>query len=325
MEGVTTTEETPLEPTTLLEAIRYYSELDMATKAFAALRWPDGPICPWCGSKENFYTPSRRGWKCKACRQRFSPKAGTICEDSPIGFDKWLTAMWMIANDKNGISSWELHRGIGVTQKTAWFMLQRIRLAMQTGTFEKVAGQVEIDETFIGGKARNMHKHVKAVKITGTGGNDKTMVVGVLQRGGKVRANVINSRKKQTLQAHVKAHVEPGAEIFTDALKSYEGLNPEFVHQVVDHAVEYVKGQVHTNGMENFWSLLKRTLKGTYVSVEPFHLFRYLDEQTFRYNERKHEQGDGGRFKSVVRGCGGKRLTYKRLTGKATQNEMRLN
>ena len=226
--------------------------------------------------------------------------------------------MWMIASDKNGISSWELSRGIGVTQKTAWFMLQRIRLAMQTGTFNKAYGQVEVDETFIGGKARNMHKWVREEKITGTGGKDKTMVVGVLQRGGKVRANVINSRKKQTLQAHVKAHVEPGAEIFTDSLKSYEGLNPEFVHQVVDHAVEYVKGHVHTNGMENFWSLLKRTLNGTYISVEPFHLFRYLDEQSFRYNERKDEQGDSGRFKNVVRGCVGKRLTYKRLTGKET-------
>lgn len=304
------------EPTTLLEAIRYYSDLDVATKAFSALRWPDGVTCPYCLSKENYYAPSRRIWKCKACRKQFSPKVGTVCEDSPIGFDKWLTAMWMIASDKNGISSWELHRGIGVTQKTAWFMLQRIRLAMQTGTFEKASGQVEVDETFIGGKARNMHKHIRQQKITGTGGSDKTMVVGVLQRGGKVRANVINSRKKQTLQAHVKAHVEPGAELFTDALKSYEGLNPEFVHQVVDHAVEYVKGHVHTNGMENFWSLLKRTLNGTYVSVEPFHLFRYLDEQTFRFNERTDVEGDGGRFKSVVRGCGGKRLTYKRLTGK---------
>jgi transposase-like protein len=232
--------------------------------------------------------------------------------------------MWMIANDKNGISSWELHRGLGVTQKTAWFMLQRIRLAMQTGTFEKAAGQVEVDETFIGGKARNMRKHIRAQKISGTGGNDKTMVIGVLQRGGKVRANVISSCKKQTPQAHVKAHVEPRAEIFTDALKSYEGLNPEFLHQVVDHAVEYVKGHTHTNGMENFWSLLKRTLKGTYVSVEPFHLFRYLDEQTFRFNEPKDEQGDGGRFKSVVRGCGAKRLTCKKLIGRERVSARRL-
>jgi transposase-like protein len=307
-------------PKTLLEAIRYYSNLDTATKAFAELRWPDGVTCPYCRSKENFYAPSRRIWKCKICRKQFSPKVGTVCEDSPIGFDKWLTAMWMIANDKNGISSMEIHRGLGVTQKTAWFMLQRIRLAMQTGTFEKAIGQVEVDETFIGGKARNMHKWVREQKITGTGGKGKTMVVGVLQRGGKVRATVYESQKKKALQSHVRQHVEPGAEIFTDALKSYEGLNPEFVHQVVDHAVEYVKGHVHTNGLENFWSLLKRTLKGTYVSVEPFHLFRYLDEQTFRFNERKDGQGDWGRFQTVVKGCSGKRLTYKKLIGSNSED-----
>jgi transposase-like protein len=316
MQSATNTDTLQAEPETLLEAIRYYSDLDIATQAFAALRWPDGPICPWCDSKESYYAPSRRIWKCKVCRKQFSPKVGTVCEDSPIGFDKWLTAMWMIANDKNGISSWELHRGLGVTQKTAWFMLQRIRLAMQTGSFEKATGQVEVDETFIGGKARNMHKHVREEKITGTGGMDKTMVVGVLERGGKVRASVTTSRRKKSLQAHVRDNIEPGAEIFTDALKSYEGLDVEYQHQVVDHAVEYVKGHVHTNGLENFWCLLKRTLKGTYISVAPFHLHRYIDEQSFRFNERKHEHGDRGRFKSVVRGCGGKRLTYKRLTGK---------
>jgi transposase-like protein len=299
-----------------LEAIRYYSDLDVATKAFSELRWPNGVICPYCHSKENYYAPSRRIWKCKACRKQFSPKVGTVCEDSPIGFDKWLTAMWMIANDKNGISSMEIHRGLGVTQKTAWFLLQRIRLAMQTGSFEKASGQVEVDETFIGGKARNMHKWVRDEKITGTGGKDKTIVVGVLQRGGKVKAQVFHSRKKKDLQELVRQHVSVGAEVFTDALKSYEGLDPEFIHQVVDHAVEYVKDHVHTNGLENFWSLLKRTLKGTYVSVEPFHLFRYLDEQSFRYNERKDLHGDNGRFRKMARGCVGKRLTYKEVTGK---------
>jgi transposase-like protein len=215
------------EPKTLLEAIRYYSDLDIATKAFAALRWPNGPVCPWCASKENFYVPSRRIWKCKSCRKQFSPKVGTICEDSAVGFDKWLTAMWMIASCKNGVSSMELHRDLGVTQKTAWFMLQRIRLAMQTGTFEKAVGRVEVDETFIGGKARNMHKHIREQKITGTGGKDKTIVVGVLERGGKVRATVNQSRRKKHLQDHVREHVEPGAEVFTDALKSYEGLDTE--------------------------------------------------------------------------------------------------
>ncbi len=318
MQSATNTDTLQAEPETLLEAIRYYSDLDIATQAFAALRWPNGPVCPWCDSKESYYAPSRRIWKCKVCRKQFSPKVGTVCEDSPVGFDKWLTAMWMIANDKNGISSWELHRGLGVTQKTAWFMLQRIRLAMQTGSFEKAAGQVEVDETFIGGKACNMHRHVREEKITGTGGMDKTMVVGVLERGGKVRATVTVNRRKKSLEAHVRENIEPGAEVFTDALKSYEGLDADYKHQVVDHAVEYVKGRVHTNGLENYWCLLKRTLKGTYISVAPFHLHRYIDEQSFRFNERKHEHGDRGRFKSVVRGCGGKRLTYKQVTGKTT-------
>jgi transposase-like protein len=196
-------------------------------------------------------------------------------------------------------------------------MLQRIRLAMQTGTFEKAAGAVEVDETFIGGKARNMHKHVRERKITGTGGKDKTAVIGVLERDGKIRVSVIDSRRKKPVQKHVRDHVEPGAEVFTDALKSYEGLEAEYVHQVIDHAVEYVKGHVHTNGLENFWSLLKRTLRGTYVSVEPYHLFRYLDEQAFRYNERKDAKGDLGRFKKVVKACTGKRLSYQKLIGKS--------
>jgi transposase-like protein len=309
-------EDTQPGPTTLLEAIRYYSDLDIATKEFAALRWPNGPICPYCESKENFYAPSRRIWKCKACRKQFSPKVGTVCEDSPIGMDKWMTAIWLIASAKNGISSMELHRSIGVTQKTAWFMLHRIRDAMQTGTFAKASGRVEIDETFIGGKARNMHEHIRARKITGTGGKDKTAVMGILERGGKVRTRVVANRKKALLQAIVTENVAPGAEIFTDALKSYEGLDAKYLHQFVDHAVEYVKGHVHTNGMENFWCLLKRTLKGTYISVAAYHLFRYVDEQAFRYNERNHERGDLGRFRRVVRGCAGKRLTYKKLTGK---------
>ncbi|MGD0501044.1 MAG: IS1595 family transposase [Bryobacteraceae bacterium] len=311
-------EEAKTEPTTLLEAIRYYADLDVATKTFAALRWPDGPICPYCQSKRNFYAPSRRIWKCKTCRKQFSPKVGTICEDSPIGMDKWMAAIWLITNDKNGISSLELHRALGVTQKTAWFMLQRIRLAMQTESFEKAAGEVEIDETFVGGKARNMHKHVRERKITGTGGKDKTAVMAILERGGPIRAGVVPTRKKALIQAIVREHVTPGAEIFTDALKSYEGLDDEYLHQFVDHTIEYVNGKVHTNGVENFWSMFKRTLKGTYVSVAPFHTFRYVDEQVFRYNHRNDACGDLGRFRHAVRCCAGKRLTYKRLTGKTS-------
>jgi transposase-like protein len=305
---------TQFEPRTLVEAIRFFSDPAVCVHYLAERRWPDGPVCPKCGGKQHSYLSTRFLWKCRECKKQFSVKAGTIFEDSPLGLDKWLPAVWLLTSSRTGVSSMELHRSIGVTQKTAWFMMHRIRYAMQTGSFNKACGQVEVDETFIGQKARNMHKAVRSRKITGTGGKDKTMVVGVLERGGTVRTTVIESRKKQTLQTHVKTHVEPGAELFTDALKSYEGLNAEYVHQIVDHAVEYVKGHVHTNGMENFWSHLKRTIYGTYIFVMPFHLFRYLDEQTFRFNNR--DMDDAMRFRLSLRTVSGRRLTYKQLTGK---------
>jgi transposase-like protein len=271
------------------------------------------------------FLKTRRIWKCSKCRKQFSIKAGTVFEDSPIGLDKWLPAVWMIAGAKNGISSWELHRAIGVTQKTAWFMLHRIRLAMQDEKHGgKLGGEVEVDETFIGGKARNMHAAKRAEKIKGRGPDGKAIVAAVLERGGKVRAKVVETRRKPELQALVRDNVAAGANLYSDALKSYEGLD-EFTHQVIDHAVAYVDGQVHTNGMENFWSLLKRGLKGTYVSVEPFHLFRYVDEQAFRYNNRQDESGedigDFARFKTVLSQIVGKRLTYKTLIGKEGETE----
>ncbi len=245
---------------------------------------------------------------------QFTLKTGTVMEDSPIGLDKWMTAMWQIVNCKNGISSYEIHRALGITQKTAWFLDHRIRLALTSGSFEKLTGEVEADETFIGGKARNMHVGKRQRRITGTGGKDKTAVMGIMERGGKVRTVVIANRKKKALQAEVKKHVEAGAALYTDALLSYEGLAGDYAHQVVDHAVQYVDGRVHTNGLENFWSLLKRGIAGTYVSVEPFHLFRYLDEQAYRYNNRK--MTDAERFSIAVNGIIGKRLTFDELTGK---------
>ena len=256
-------------------------------------------------------------------RRQFTLKTGTIFEDSPVGLDKWLAAMWQVVNCKNGISSYEVHRAIGVTQKTAWFMDHRIRFALTTGSLSKLSGEVEADETFIGGKARNMHVAQRRRRITGTGTKDKTAVMGILERGGKVRTVVVPNRKKHALQAEVKKRVEAGAALYTDALLSYEGLATEYAHQVVDHAVQYVDGKVHTNGLENFWSLLKRGISGTYISVEPFHLFRYLDEQTFRYNHRKG-MTDGDRFDAAVRQIVGKRLTFEQLTGK-TNSEARPN
>jgi transposase-like protein len=252
-------------------------------------------------------------WKCLDCKKQFSVKVGTIFEDSPIGLDKWLCAMWMLANCKNGVSSYEIARAIEVTQKTAWFMLQRLRHVMHTGSINKMTGEIEADETFIGGKARNMHADKREQKIHGRGPEGKAVVFGLLERHtGKVRTAVVETRKKYALQAMVRENVEVGAALYTDALKSYDGLNSEYAHKVIDHAEAYVDGAVHTNRIENFWSLLKRAIKGTYVSVEPFHLFRYLDEESFRYNERKTTDGD--RFQQVLRLVTGKRLTWNLLT-----------
>jgi transposase-like protein len=302
-------------PTTLIEAIRYYSDLDICTDFVAKLRWPDGPVCPRCEGTEHSYLTTRRLWKCKGCKRQFSVKVGTIFEDSALGLDKWLPAIWLIANSKNGISSHELGRSLGITQKSAWFMLHRIRLAMQTGTFNKLGGTVEVDETFIGGKARNMHRDVRKRKITGTGGKDKTVVVGVKQRDGEIRAAVVSDRTRATLHAQIADHVAPGAVVYTDALESYSGLSETFTHETVDHAERYVEGNIHTNGIENFWSLLKRGLNGTYVSVEPFHLFRYLDERLFAFNRCRLD--DYSRFEAVLRAVAGRRLTYAQLTGRA--------
>ena len=304
-------------PQSLLEASRMFSNPDTAHEYFRHMRWPDGVVpCPDCGCKECYYLATQKRWKCKECRRQFSVKVGTIFEKSPLGLDKWLLALWLITNAKNGISSCEVARSLEVTQKTAWFMLHRIRYAMQTGSLE-LKDHVEVDETYIGGKARNMHVSKRKEKIKGTGGagSGKAVVVGMLERGGDVRTMHIQKPNKKTLQGIVKGAVVKGSSLYSDAHRAYIGLDSHYAHMVVDHAVSYVEdGVVHTNGLENYWSLLKRTIRGTYVSVEPFHLHRYLDEQSFRYNNRK--DSDGERFALVGSQVSGKRLTYKRLTGK---------
>ena len=301
---------------TLRDAIIHFSDFENCRQFMVDLRWADGKVkCPECGSEKVCYLAKNRLWKCYANhpKPRFTLKTGTIFEDSPIALEKWLPAVWMLLNCKNGISSYELHRALGVTQKTAWFMLHRIRLAAQSKTFNKLGGEVEVDETFIGGKARFMHADKREEKIHGRGTEGKTIVAAVLERGGTVRAKVCGTRRKPELQQLIRENVEAGSSVYSDALKSYDGLD-EFQHQVVDHAVEYANGSVHTNGLENFWSLLKRALKGTYVSVEPFHLFRYLDEEVYRFNNR--DMTDSDRFVFAMRQIVGRRLTYKQLTGK---------
>ncbi|HUG09359.1 MAG TPA: IS1595 family transposase [Acidimicrobiia bacterium] len=300
-------------PTNLIEAIRHFSDPDVCLAFVSSLRWPEGPVCPSCEGTRHSYLTTRRLWKCKACKRQFSVKVGTIFEDSPIGLDKWLTAIWIVANSKNGVSSHELGRSIGLTQKSAWFVLHRIRLAMQTGTFQKFSGEVEIDETFIGGKAVNMHADQRRRKITGRGGQGKTPVMGLKERGGDVQAFVMSGNfTRPVMQSYVKGHVESGTSVYTDSHSGYTGLESDFHHATVDHASYYVNGRVHTNGIENFWALLKRGLKGTYVQVAPAHLFRYLDERVFTFNKR--DLTDFDRFLFVLGQTSGRRLTYEALT-----------
>jgi transposase-like protein len=303
-------------PKTLQQAVKFFSDDLTCIQLIASRRWFGGvAVCPKCDDKNNTFLPSRKVWQCKnkACRKQFSVKVGTIFEDSPISLDKWLLAVWLITSAKNGISSYEIHRSIGVTQKTAWFMMHRIRLAMENGSFEKLSGNVEVDETFIGGKAKNMHIKKRKEVIKGRGAVGKTVVFGALERKGRVLAKVIESTNRETLHSEVKNSVETGANLFSDEWLSYRGLDESYIHEVINHSIEYVKGNVHTNGIENFWALLKRMLKGTYVSVEPFHLSRYLAEQTFRFNERKGN--DKERFLGVLKAVSGKRLTYDELRG----------
>lgn len=310
-------------PTNLIEAIRYFSDPDVCVEFVAKLRWPNGWRCPECNCPEFSYLKTRRLWKCRVCKKQSSVKVGTIFEDSAIGLDKWLAAIWVIANSKNGVSSHELGRTIGLTQKSSWFVLHRIRLAMATGSFERFDGEVEVDETFVGGKKRNMHKHKAAQRFAAnpSGGDPSTakvVVAGTMKRGdgirtsSKVIAQVLPDTRRATMHAHVRDTATEGSTLYTDAMLSYRGLGGDYEHATVDHATHYVSGRVHTNGIENFWALLKRGLHGTYVSVAPMHLFRYIDERVFTFNTR--DLNDFGRFAMVLHNVAGRRLTWDELT-----------
>lgn len=303
------------EPQTLIEAVQHFADADTCHQYMLGIKWPDGKItCPACGSEKVGEIATRRMLECRnaECLKQFSAKVSTIFEDSKLPLSKWFVAVWLIANAKNGVSSLELHRAIKVTQKTAWFMLHRIRLAMQAKSF-KLSGAVESDETFIGGAAANMHAKKRERKILGRGAVGKAIVHGLLQRTSpdgpsQVNAAVVNAADQETLGERVAANVAKGATVYTDAAQSYSNLYLRYVHQWVDHARAYVNGLIHTNGME---SLVKRMLRGTYVSVAPFHLQRYLDEEAWRFNQRKLNDGD--RFRAVMRTVLGKRLTFREL------------
>lgn len=311
-----------MEPTTLLEAVAYFANPDNCRTYMVPRRWTNSIVtCPTCGTDKVKFQPKHNRWQCSVHhdRRQFTLKTGTIMEDSPIGLDKWLPAIWLLSSNRNGISSWELHRALGVTQKTAWFLLQRIRLAMQDeGHGGKIGGEgceVEIDETYIGGKARNMHADKRMANHVWQGGSGKAVVIGALERHGKVKTTVASDRKRKTIQPFVKENVQKGSEIHSDEYAGAWRMDDEYTHHVVNHLEKYVDGNCHTNGIENFWSLLKRSIHGTYVSIEPFHLFRYVDEQAFRYNNRL-PLSDADRFSYLVRKIVGKRLTYAKLIGR---------
>jgi transposase-like protein len=297
-------------PKTLQQAVRYFSDEQVCIDTIAKMRWPKGPICPTCEGAEHYYLKTQKRWKCKKCAKQFSVKLGTIFEDSPISLDKWLVALWMLVNCKNGISSYEVGRGLGLTQKSAWFVLHRLRLALQESSLVRLGGSgktVEVDETFIGGLSRNMHADKRARRITAHGPKDKAVVLGILERGKKIRTISVPDTKQRTLQGCVRNHIEPGTDLVSDASPSYVGLQKDYEHQIIDHAVAYVHG-----------------VKGTYISVEPFHLFRYLDEQAFRFNNRatkENPMNDGDRFDLALSQIAGKRLTFAEVTGKVGSSE----
>jgi transposase-like protein len=322
-------------PQTLQAAIKFFADYENCRQFMIAVRWSDLNVrCPYCDSQKVTYLEKARVYRCyeNHPKQKFSLKVGTVFEDSPIALEKWLPATWLLVNSRNGISSYEIGRALGVTQKSAWFMMHRIRLAVQSGSFQKLGGpgsEIEADESFVGGRAKNMHasrraqfKVARESSLTGDANLvGKTAVWGLLDREQrKVRATVVSKVNREALQTAVLDQVAHGSKIYTDEAKVYKALPKEYTHEFVNHMERYVNGQVHTNGLENFWSLLKRGLNGTYVAVEPFHLFRYLDEQMFRYNNRKDENGrkltDAERFTLALSQIAGKRLTFAEVTGK---------
>ncbi len=340
---------------TLTAAIRYFADEQACIDAVRVMRWPDGkPICPECGCERNYWLAKQRRWKCAngKCGKQYSVKVGTIFEESALSLDKWLVAIWLVGNCKNGISSYELARDLGVTQKSAWFMLHRIRFAMYSGSLAKMGsdgGPVEVDEAYVGGHPKNKHlgkrdhqigkKYLRNLDGSISGPNPnykphsitgratlKTPVFGMLDREARqIRAQVIPEVKREVLMNAILENVEKGSTIYSDGLQDYKPLrNMEFMHETVNHVTEYVRGQVRTQGIENFWSLLKRSLRGTYVAVEPFHLDAYVTEQVFRYNNRATKDNpinDADRFMAVLSQIAGKRLTYKELTGKVGETE----
>ncbi|MDP4221256.1 MAG: IS1595 family transposase, partial [Bacteroidota bacterium] len=283
------------------------------------LRWENGPQCPHCGSTNVCKLSTRPDMRCrvKGCRKSFSIKVGTIFEDSPLPLTKWLPALWIIVNSKTGVSSSEIARSLGVTQSTGWFMMHRIREALRNELVYKLSGEVEIDQAYVGGKAKNKHRTHSPFRRRMSTRETMTAIVGILQRRGEVRAKVIGDLRNSTIVPEIYRNVEDGARVYTDGRCSHYWLKSKYEHETVLHKKEYSRGKIHINTIENFWSHFKRTL-GTYIQIGPTHVERYLDEQAFRHNHRN--ESDAERFVTAVSQIFGRRLTYAKLTGKTRRN-----
>jgi transposase-like protein len=303
----------------------------VAADYLESIRWPDGPVCPHCGEAERKHyllkSKTRKLWKCAACRKQFTVTVGTIFERSHIPLHKWLLAFYLLCSSKKGMSAHQLHRMLGVTYKSAWFMAHRIRYAMEQPPFQtRLTGTVEVDETYIGGKVRRSNRRQykpldptkpdPRLKKTGRG-TDKTPVVALVQRDGIVLSQRVANVTGETLKGVIRSHVDPSARIMTDAFQSYAGLAGEYAgHFTVNHLDEYVRGEVHTNTAENFFSILKRGIDGVYHHVSEAHLPRYLAEFNFRYNNRTaNGYTDADRTRLALSMTEGKRLRY--ATGQA--------
>ena len=300
---------------TLKQILRMFPNDEIAEQWFTEQRWPNGVCCPVCGSV-NVQTGCQHKtmpYRCreKECVKKFSVKTGTVMEGSKVGYQDWLLGAFLLMTSLKSVSSMKLHRDLGITQKSAWFLAQRLRVALsQDGTL--FAGPVEVDETYFGGRRRNMSNTTrKALAATGRGAVGKTAVVGVKDRATKhVAATVVTATDAATLQGFVREHTAPGATVYTDDAPAYESL--PFNHATVKHSLsEYVKGDIHTNGIESLWSMLKRAHKGTFHKLSPKHLDRYVQEFAGKHNLREHDTID--QLTALSGGMDGKRLRYRTL------------
>lgn len=296
----------------LAELTAHFPDDSACREYLELMRWNGSPVCPHCGNDTAYKFKNGTYYKCKNCAKKFTVTVGTIFEDTKIGLRKWFIAIYIFTSHKKGISSVQLAKDLGITQKSAWHLLHRIRFAFGVAEPETLIDTVEVDETCIGGKAKNMHKSKRAKKVTGRGASGKTAVIGLVERNGRVYAKPVTNTDADTLQGVVKERVATGAQVITDEFRSYRGLEQDFTHKTVAHgAGQYVAaGNVHTNTIEGYWGLLKRGIFGIYHQVSSKHLHRYCSEFGFRYNTRKG--GEIARFDGVLMQCDG-RLMYKTL------------